>query len=118
MIFFGKSALPIMLFALTGCATQGKPPPSIRSMSRCIPAAAGAAYACGGSGWRRCRMPAWYVPAPDAKSVAEPADETVCACLRQRRGAYCAHARGLRQREIQAWLTDGALYQFMRPWAA
>ena len=26
---FRKSALPIMLLALTGCATQGKPPPSI-----------------------------------------------------------------------------------------
>ena len=84
---FRKSALPVMLLASTvlfsGCATQGKPPPTI-SLDEPVqgPAAAGATKT--GGGGSRCRqplaLPSQLKPLPEteeAKPAPEPADEKV-----------------------------------------
>jgi len=110
---FRKSVLPIMLLALAGCATQGKPPPSISldepvqaqplpeppapvevvAMPQVLP------------------MPAQMKPVPDAKPAAEPADETV-RVSRANAEARIAPTREGYVNAIQVWpFTDGALYQ-------
>ncbi|BCN39831.1 P-type conjugative transfer protein TrbG [Alicycliphilus denitrificans] len=114
---FCKSALPVALLASTvlfsGCATQGKPPPTISldepvqaqplpeppvpvevvAVSQVLP------------------MPAQMKPVPDAKPAAEPADETV-RVSRANAEARIAPTREGYVNAIQVWpFTDGALYQ-------
>ncbi|MGE8257951.1 MAG: P-type conjugative transfer protein TrbG [Stenotrophomonas sp.] len=109
-------ALPLLLFALSGCATQGKPPPTISldepvqaqplpeppmpvevvEVPTVLP------------------MPAQLKPLPEAGEVApapEPADETV-RVSKANAEARIAPTREGYVNAIQVWpYTDGALYQ-------
>ena len=110
---FRKSALPIMLLALAGCATQGKPPPSI-SLDEPVqaqplpePPAPVEVVAVP----QVLPMPAQMKPVPDAKPAAEPADETL-RVSRANAEARIAPTREGYVNAIQVWpFTDGALYQ-------
>ena len=113
---FRKSALPIMLLALTGCATQGKPPPSI-SLDEPVqaqplpePPAPVEAVAVP----EVLPMPAQLKPAPEgeeAKPAPEPVDEKV-RVSRANTEARVAPTREGYVNAIQVWpFTDGALYQ-------
>ena len=114
---FRKSALPMTLLALTvlfsGCATQGKPPPSI-SLDEPVqaqplpePPAPVEVVAVP----QVLPMPAQMKPIPDAKPTAEPADETV-RVSRANVEARIAPTREGYVNAIQVWpFTDGALYQ-------
>ncbi|ETD53983.1 P-type conjugative transfer protein TrbG [Pseudomonas aeruginosa] len=108
--------LPLMLLALSGCATQGKPPPSISldepvqaqplpeppkpvevvEVPKVLP------------------MPAQMKPLPEvdeAKPAPEPADETV-RVSKANAEARIAPTREGYVNAIQVWpFTDGALYQ-------
>jgi type IV secretion system protein TrbG len=110
---FRKSALPIMLLALTGCATQGKPPPSISLdepvQAQPLPEPPTPVEVVAVP--QVLPMPAQMKPVPDAKSVAEPADETV-RVSRANAEARIAPTREGYVNAIQVWpFTDGALYQ-------
>lgn len=94
---FRKSALPVILLALAGCATQGKPPPTI-SLDEPVqaqplpePPAPVEVVAVP----EVLPMPAQLKPLPeaeDAKPTPEPADETVrCGFLSRR--SYVAPSR-------------------------
>lgn len=109
-------ALPLLLFSLSGCATQGKPPPTISldepvqaqplpeppmpvevvEVPTVLP------------------MPAQLKPLPEAGEVApapEPADETV-RVSKANAEARIAPTREGYVNAIQVWpYTDGALYQ-------
>ncbi|KCV66809.1 P-type conjugative transfer protein TrbG [Bordetella bronchiseptica 99-R-0433] len=114
---FRKSALPVMLMASTvlfsGCATQGKPPPSI-SLDELVqaqplpePPAPVEVVAVP----QVLPMPAQMKPMQDAKPAAEPADETV-RVARANAEARIAPTRDGYVNAIQVWpFTDGALYQ-------
>ena len=113
--YFRKSALPLMVVALAGCATQGKPPPSI-SLDEPVQA-----------------QPLPEVPKPvevvtvpeplalpgqmkplvggDAKATPESPDEKV-RVTRANAEARIAPTREGYVNAIQVWpFTDGALYQ-------
>ena len=113
---FRKSALPVILLALAGCATQGKPPPTI-SLDEPVqaqplpePPAPVEVVAVP----EVLPMPAQLKPLPeaeDAKPTPEPADETV-RVSRANAEARVAPTREGYVNAIQVWpFTDGALYQ-------
>ena len=110
---FRNSALPVILLALAGCATQGKPPPTIsldepvQAQKLPEPPAPVEAVAVP----EVLPMPAQMKPAPDAKSTPEPVDETV-RVSRANAEARIAPTREGYVNAIQVWpFTDGALYQ-------
>ena len=108
-----KSALPVILFALAGCATQGKPPPVISLdepvQAQALPEAPKPVEVV--TVPEVLPMPAQLKPMPDAKPVAEPADETV-RISRANAEARVAPTREGYVNAIQVWpFTDGALYQ-------
>ena len=113
---FRKYALPLILLALSGCATQGKPAPRI-TLDEPVPAqllpepprpievvAVPQPLA----------LPAQLKPLPEedeAKSTPEPADEKV-RVSRANQEARIAPTREGYINAIQVWpYTDGALYQ-------
>ena len=114
---FRKSALPVILLVSTvlfaGCASQGKPPPSI-SLDEPVqtqplpePPAPVEVVAVP----QVLPMPAQMKPVPDAKPAAEPADETL-RVSRANAEARIAPTREGYVNAIQVWpFTDGALYQ-------
>ncbi|EPZ14901.1 conjugative transfer protein TrbG [Thauera terpenica 58Eu] len=113
---FRKTALPVILLALAGCATQGKPPPTI-SLDEPVqaqplpePPAPVEVVAVP----EVLPMPAQLKPEPeaeDAKPVPEPADEKV-RVSRANAEARVAPTREGYVNAIQVWpFTDGALYQ-------
>src|SRR5690606_200040 len=113
---FRKSALPVILLALAGCATQGKPPPTI-SLDEPVqaqplpePPAPVEVVAVP----EVLSMPAQLKPLPeavDAKPAPEPADEKV-RVSRANSEARVAPTREGYVNAIQVWpFTDGALYQ-------
>ncbi len=110
---FRKSALPMILLALSGCATQGKPPSTI-SLDEPVqaqplpePPAPVEVVAVP----QVLPMPAQMKPVPDAKPTPEPADETV-RVSRANAEARIAPTREGYVNAIQVWpFTDGALYQ-------
>ncbi len=117
---FRKSALPVILLAstvlFTGCATQGKPPPTI-SLDEPVqaqplpePPAPVEVVAVP----EVLPMPAQLKPLPeaeDAKPAPEPADEKV-RVSRANAEARVAPTREGYVNAIQVWpFTDGALYQ-------
>jgi len=113
---FRLYALPLMLAALAGCATQGKPPPTI-SLDEAVQAqplpelpAPVEVVAVP----EVLPMPAQLKPLPeaeDAKTVPEPADEKV-RVSRANAEARVAPTREGYVNAIQVWpFTDGALYQ-------
>ena len=115
--FFRKSALPAMLLAFTvlfaGCASQGKPPPRISLdepvQAQPLPEAPKPVEVVAVP--QVLPMPAQMKPVPDAKPVAEPADETV-RVSRANAEARIAPTREGYVNAIQVWpFTDGALYQ-------
>ena len=115
--YFCKSAFPVMLMASTvlfsGCATQGKPPPSISLdepvQAQALPEAPKPVEVV--TVPEVLPMPAQLKPMPDAKPVAEPADETV-RISRANAEARVAPTREGYVNAIQVWpFTDGALYQ-------
>ncbi len=77
--YFRKSVLPLILAALAGCATQGKPPPAISLdepvQAQPLPEAPKPVEVV--TVPEVLPMPAQMKPVPDAKPAAEPADETV-----------------------------------------
>jgi P-type conjugative transfer protein TrbG len=110
---FRKSALPLILFALAGCATQGKPPPVISLdepvQAQTLPEAPKPVEVV--TVPEVLPMPAQLKPMPDAKPVAEPGDETV-RISRANAEARVAPTREGYVNAIQVWpFTDGALYQ-------
>jgi hypothetical protein len=119
MHLFRKSALPVILSAtlLSGCATQGKPPPTI-SLDEPVqaPAAARTAQAGGGGGRARGAAVAGAVEAiarsrQTPSQSPEPADEKV-RVSRANAEARVAPTREGYVNAIQVWpFTDGALYQ-------
>ncbi|EOJ9641801.1 P-type conjugative transfer protein TrbG [Enterobacter hormaechei] len=109
-------ALPLILLALSGCASQGKPPPSI-SLDEPVqaqllpePPAPVAVVAVP----EPLALPAQLKPLPtvdEAKAVPEPADETV-RVSKANAEARIAPTREGYVNAIQVWpFTDGALYQ-------
>ncbi len=111
-------ALPLMLVALAGCATQGKPPPTI-SLDEPVPVQAQPmpeppAPVEVVAVPEVLPMPAQLMPAPeaeDAKPTPEPADEKV-RVSRANAEARVAPTREGYVNAIQVWpFTDGALYQ-------
>ena len=110
---FRKSALPLILLALAGCATQGKPPPAISLdepvQAQPLPEAPKPVEVVAVP--EVLPMPAQMKPVPDAKSAVEPADETV-RVARANAEARIAPTREGYVNAIQVWpFTDGALYQ-------
>ena len=117
---FRKSALPVMLLAstvlFTGCATQGKPPPSISLdepvQAQALPEAPKPVEVV--SVPEPLALPGQLMPLPgtgDAKLVQEPADEKV-RVSRANAEARIAPTREGYVNAIQVWpFTDGALYQ-------
>jgi len=110
---FRKSVLPVMLLVLAGCATQGKPPPSIsldepvRAQPLPEPPKPVEVVAVP----QVLPMPAQMKPVPDDKPTPEPADETV-RVARANAEARIAPTREGYVNAIQVWpFTDGALYQ-------
>ncbi|QYY26860.1 P-type conjugative transfer protein TrbG [Diaphorobacter sp. MNS-0] len=110
---FRKSALPAILLALAGCASQGKPPPTI-SLDEPVqaqplpePPAPVEVVAVP----EVLPMPAQLKPLEDAKPAPEPADEKV-RVSRANAEARVAPTREGYVNAIQVWpFTDGALYQ-------
>ncbi|MGB3882243.1 MAG: P-type conjugative transfer protein TrbG [Diaphorobacter nitroreducens] len=110
---FRKSALPLMLFTLAGCASQGKPPPAISLddpvQAQPLPEAPKPVEVV--TVPEVLPMPAQMKPVPDARPTAEPADETV-RVARANAEARVAPTREGYVNAIQVWpFTDGALYQ-------
>ena len=116
---FRKSAVPVILLASTvlfaGCATQGKPPPVIALdepvQAQPLPEAPKPVEVV--TVPEVLPMPAQLKPMPsvDAKSAAEPADETV-RVARANAEARIAPTREGYVNAIQVWpFTEGALYQ-------
>ncbi|KAB2903525.1 MAG: P-type conjugative transfer protein TrbG [Burkholderiaceae bacterium] len=117
---FRKFALPVILLTLTillsGCATQGKPPPAISLdepvQAQPLPEAPKPVEIV--TVPEVLPMPAQMKPVPksdDAKPVAEPADATV-RVARANADARIAPTREGYVNAIQVWpFTDGALYQ-------
>ncbi len=110
-------ALPLMLVALAGCATQGKPPPTI-SLDEPVPVQAQPmpeppAPVEVVAVPEVLPMPAQLMPAPeaeDAKPTPEPADEKVRVSRANARRV--SRPRAGYVNAIQVWpFTDGALYQ-------
>mgnify|MGYP004704201199 CR=1 FL=1 len=115
-VTFRFYALPLMLAALTGCATQGKPPPvisldeSVQAQPLPEPPAPVEVVAVP----EVLPMPAQLKPMPeaeDAKPTPEPADEKL-RVSRANAEARIAPTREGYVNAIQVWpFTDGALYQ-------
>ncbi|MBH2534050.1 P-type conjugative transfer protein TrbG [Serratia marcescens] len=113
---FRKSALPLILLALTGCATQGKPPPVITLdepvQAQLLPEPPAPVEVVAVP--EVLPMPAQLKPVPardESASVAESADETV-RVSRANAEARVAPTREGYVNAIQVWpFTDGALYQ-------
>ena len=109
-------ALPLMLLALAGCATQGKPPPSISLdepvQAQPLPELPAPVEVVKVP--EPLALPAQLKPLPeadDAKAVPEPADEKV-RVSRANTEARVAPSREGYVNAIQVWpFTDGALYQ-------
>ena len=111
-----KSVLPLILLALAGCATQGKPPPAISLdepvQAQPLPEPPAPVEV--------VKVPeplallAQLMPLPeaeDARPAPEPADETV-RVSRANAEARIAPTREGYVNAIQVWpFTDGALYQ-------
>ncbi|WP_249977385.1 P-type conjugative transfer protein TrbG [Vreelandella olivaria] len=113
---FRSYAVPLMLLALAGCATQGKPPPTI-SLDEPVqaqplpePPAPVEVVAIP----EPLPLPGQLKPLPDteeAKPAPEPADETV-RVSRANAEARVAPTREGYVNAIQVWpYSDGALYQ-------
>ncbi|WP_166802898.1 TrbG/VirB9 family P-type conjugative transfer protein, partial [Pseudomonas aeruginosa] len=113
---FRKSALPLILLALAGCATQGKPPPTISLdepvQAQPLPEPPAPVEVVKVP--EPLALPAQLKPLPEAeaaKPVPEPADETV-RVSRANAEARIAPTREGYVNAIQVWpYTDGALYQ-------
>ena len=117
---FRKSALPAILLAstvlLSGCATQGKPPPSISLdepvLAQPLPEAPKPVEVV--SVPEPLALPGQLMPLPgtgDAKLAQEPADEKL-RVSRANAEARIAPTREGYVNAIQVWpFTDGALYQ-------
>ena len=111
-----KSALPIMLLALAGCATQGKPPPAISLdepvQAQPLPEPPKPVEVIGVP--EPLALPGQMKPLPsatDAKASPEPADEKQ-RVIRANAEARIAPTREGYVNAIQVWpFTDGALYQ-------
>ncbi len=109
-------ALPLMLAALAGCATQGRPPPviSLDEPVQAQPLPEPPAPVEVVAVPEVLLMPAQLQPLPeaeDAKPVPEPADEKV-RVSRANAEARVAPTREGYVNAIQVWpFTDGALYQ-------
>ena len=107
-------ALPLMFVALTGCATQGKPPPTISLdepvQAQPLPEPPAPVEVV--TVPEPLALPAQLKPLPEAaKLVPEPADETV-RVSRANAEARIAPTREGYVNAIQVWpFTDGALYQ-------
>ncbi|MCV0057490.1 P-type conjugative transfer protein TrbG [Pseudomonas aeruginosa] len=109
-------ALPLLLFALSGCATQGKPPPTISLdepvQARPLPEPPKPVEVVEVP--TVLPMPAQLKPLPEVdedKPAPEPADETV-RVSRANAEARIAPSREGYVNAIQVWpFTDGALYQ-------
>ncbi|MBH2043084.1 P-type conjugative transfer protein TrbG [Acidovorax sp. D2M1] len=113
---FRLYALPLMLAALAGCATQGKPPPviSLDEPVQAQPLPEPPAPVEVVKVPEPLALPAQLKPLPeaeDAKPVPEPADEKV-RVSRANSEARVAPTREGYVNAIQVWpFTDGALYQ-------
>jgi len=113
---FRKSVLPIMLIALAGCATQGKPPPSISLdepvQAQMLPEPPKPVEVV--TVPQPLALPSQLKPMPEAdeaKLASEPADEKV-RVSRANAEARVAPTRDGYVNAIQVWpFTDGALYQ-------
>ena len=117
---FRKSTLPVILLAstvlLSGCATQGKPPPSISLdepvLAQPLPEAPKPVEVV--SVPEPLALPGQLMPLPrtgDTKLAQEPADEKV-RVSRANAEARIAPTREGYVNAIQVWpFTDGALYQ-------
>ena len=117
---FRKPALPVILLAsavlFSGCATQGKPPPSISldepMQAQPLPEAPKPVEVV--SVTETLSLPGQLMPLPgtgDAKLAQEPADEKV-RVSRANAEARIAPTREGYVNAIQVWpFTDGALYQ-------
>ena len=113
---FRKSALPLILLALSGCATQGKPPPTITLdepvAAQALPEPPKPIEVVAMP--QPLALPAQLKPLPDAedpKLVPEPVDEKV-RVSRANQDARMAPTREGYVNAIQVWpFTDGALYQ-------
>jgi P-type conjugative transfer protein TrbG len=111
-----KSALPIMLLALAGCATQGKPPPAISLdepvQAQPLPEPPKPVEVIGVP--EPLALPGQMKPLPsatDAKASPEPTDEKQ-RVIRANAEARIAPTREGYVNAIQVWpFTDGALYQ-------
>jgi len=113
---FRQYGLPLILFALSGCATQGKPPPAIsldepvQAQVLTEPPTPIEVVAVP----EPLPLPAQLKPLPgmeDVKPVPEPADERV-RVARANQEARIAPTREGYINAIQVWpFTDGALYQ-------
>ncbi|AVO42572.1 P-type conjugative transfer protein TrbG [Simplicispira suum] len=106
-------ALPLMLVALAGCATQGKPPPVIaldepvQAQPLPEPPAPVEVVAVP----EVLALPAQLKPLPETKPAAEPADETL-RVARANAQARIAPTREGYVNANQVWpYSDGALYQ-------
>ena len=113
---FRKSVLPLILLALAGCASQGKPPPSISLdepvQAQPLPEAPKPVEVV--SVPEPLALPGQLMPLSgtgDAKLAQEPADEKV-RVSRANAEARIAPTREGYVNAIQVWpFTDGALYQ-------
>ena len=118
--YFCKSAFPVMLMASTvlfsGCATQGKPPPSISLdepvQAQALPVVPKPVEVV--SVPEPLPLPGQLMPVPgtaDAKASPEPTDEKL-RVSRANAEARIAPTREGYVNAIQVWpFTDGALYQ-------
>ena len=113
---FRKSVLPLILLALAGCASQGKPPPSISLdepvQAQPLPEPPKPVEVI--TVPEPLALPDQLKPLPGtdgAKPVPEPADETV-RVSKANAEARIAPTREGYVNAIQVWpFTDGALYQ-------
>ena len=113
---FRKSALPVILLAFSGCATQGKPPPSILLdepvQAQPLPEAPKPVEVI--SVPEPLALPGQLMPLPgtaDTKALPEPTDEKM-RVSRANAEARIAPTREGYVNAIQVWpFTDGALYQ-------
>ncbi|WP_044061483.1 TrbG/VirB9 family P-type conjugative transfer protein, partial [Pseudomonas aeruginosa] len=111
---FRKSVLPLILLALAGCASQGKPPPSISLDEPVQPLPEPPAPVEVVAVPEPLPLPAQLKPLPEvdaAPAAPEPADEKV-RVSRANAEARIAPTREGYVNAIQVWpFTDGALYQ-------
>lgn len=113
---FSKYGLPLILLALSGCATQGKPPPAISLdepvQAQALPEPLMPIEVVAVP--EPLPLPAQLKPLPDMedeKPIPEPADERV-RVSRANQEARIAPTREGYVNAIQVWpYTDGALYQ-------